>query len=101
MRRRYYGGLHHQDEIRQFFWALIRLQEVANAAHGRVIFKDGNGCHFHVPGGDPASLRDRLMCVCRDIAELYNVDVFHERFPSIIGYEDFAVMLENGEQLNS
>jgi hypothetical protein len=84
-----------------FFGAPIRLKEGMNAAHGRVIFKDGNGCYFHIPGGDPASLRDRLMCACRDFAGLYNVDVFRERFPSIIGYEDFAVMLENGDQLNS
>lgn len=81
-----------------FFGALIKLKHGAIGAHGRVRFAHGNGWYFHIPRGNMASLRNKLVSASRDIAEFYSADVFHEKFQSVIGYEDFNAIL-SGDKL--
>ncbi len=82
-----------------FFGALLQLQNGTVEAHGRVTFEKGGGWYFRIPEGRTVYLRNRLISACSDIAELYDVDIFHQKYESVITYRDFALMLVRNETL--
>jgi hypothetical protein len=76
-----------------FFGALVQFQGGAVEAHGRVTFGEGGGWYFRISEGHTAQLRRRLRSACSDIAELYNVDMFHRKYERVITYRDLTLML--------
>ena len=82
-----------------FFGAIVQLQSGAMEAHGRVTFEKGGGWYFRIPKGRTVHLRNRLMLACSDIAKFYDTDIFHQKYESVITYNDFALMLARDEIL--
>ena len=82
-----------------FFGAMVQFQNGKVEAHGRVTFEKGGGWYFHIPEGQTVCLRSRLKSVCSDIAEFYKADIFHQKYESVITYNDFARMLVRDEIL--
>lgn len=82
-----------------FFGAMVKLQNGKVEAHGRVTFEKGGGWYFRIPEGRTVCMRNRLMSVCSDIAEFYETDMFHQKYESVITYNDFALMLVRDEIL--
>ena len=82
-----------------FFGAMVQFQNGKVEAHGRVTFEKCEGWYFHIPERRTVCLRSSLKSVCSYIAELYKTDIFHQKYESVITYNDFAQMLVRDEIL--